>query len=269
MTDFLKLREPFPVDRISWRVGSTTKDKSRGMALAYIDARDVQDRLDAVVGPENWQNRYPHANGKTVCEIAIRYGDNEWITKSDGAGDSDFEAEKGAMSDAFKRAAVKWGIGRYLYDVPSIWVDLDDRQNIKESEMSKLRKLLSQNGGDVSLPASPPQASVSNTGAPPADGADALANFLKGENLQIPIPGMKTGAPRYEEYAEALTRALNAAPDFPTLNKLWGDNSRNVTYLTQNRPELRREVEALADARSLALAPPQPAPQPKPKGKKK
>src|SRR5262245_53056728 len=123
MVDFNKLREPFSPDVISWRAGSTNKDKTRGLALAYIDARDVQDRLDTVVGPENWQSRYPHANGKTVCEIGIRYGKDEWIWKADGAGDSDFEAEKGALSDAFKRAGVKWGIGRYLYDIPAIWVE--------------------------------------------------------------------------------------------------------------------------------------------------
>ena len=102
MVDLAKLKEPFPPDRISWRVGSTTADKSRGMALAYIDARDVQDRLDAVCGPSGWQCRYPHANDKkTVCEVGVKIGD-EWIWKADGAGDTDFEAEKGALSDALR-----------------------------------------------------------------------------------------------------------------------------------------------------------------------
>ena len=68
---FSKLSAPFPADRVSWRVGSTTQAKDKGMALAYIDARDVMDRLDAVMGPAYWQCRYPHANGKTVCEIGL------------------------------------------------------------------------------------------------------------------------------------------------------------------------------------------------------
>ncbi len=143
--DLAKLREPFPPDRISWRVGSTTADKSRGMALAYIDARDVQDRLDAVCGPSGWQCRYPHANDKkTVCEVGVKIGD-EWIWKADGAGDTDFEAEKGALSDAFKRAAVRWGIGRYLYDVDAPWVAIEPAGKsfkIKESEQPKLRSIL-------------------------------------------------------------------------------------------------------------------------------
>lgn len=125
MTDiFEQLRAEFPRNAISWRAQSMKADGSAAMALAYIDARDVMNRLDDVLGPDGWQCRYPHANGKTVCEIGIRVG-QEWIWKADGAGDSDIEAEKGALSDAFKRAAVRWGIGRYLYDLDSPWVDCE------------------------------------------------------------------------------------------------------------------------------------------------
>lgn len=126
--DLLKLAEPFDRAKISWRAQVVSNGKA--LALAYIDARDVQDRLDVVCGRENWQNRYPHVDRKTVCEIGIRVGD-EWIWKSDGAGDSDVEAEKGALSDAFKRAAVKWGIGRYLYDLDCPWVPCEIGQNGK------------------------------------------------------------------------------------------------------------------------------------------
>lgn len=67
------LAAPFRGDQVSWRVGSTSKDKTKGMALAYIDARDVMDRLDEVCGPDGWQCRYSElSGGKTVCEIGIR-----------------------------------------------------------------------------------------------------------------------------------------------------------------------------------------------------
>lgn len=145
MIDFEALRAPFPADRISWRIGSTNKDKTKGMALAYIDARDVQDRLDTVCGPQNWQCRYSHATDKkTVCEIGLLVS-TEWIWKADGAGDTDVEAEKGALSDAFKRAAVRWGIGRYLYDLDSPWVEIEPRGRsyiIKPGEMTRLQSLL-------------------------------------------------------------------------------------------------------------------------------
>lgn len=115
-----KLKEPFPPEYISWRVGATTGDKSKGIPLAYIDARDVMQRLDDVVGIGNWQCRYPF---KGCCEIGIIMGD-EWIWKANGAGETQVEADKGQYSDAFKRAAGMWGIGRYLYDVENKWVPI-------------------------------------------------------------------------------------------------------------------------------------------------
>lgn len=123
---FEQLASPFDPSEVDWRVGSTSKkdpNNPKGMALAYVDARTVMDRLDTVCGPAGWQNRYVMEGSKTVCEIGIKCGD-EWVWKADGAGDSDIEAEKGALSDAFKRAAVRWGVGRYLYNLKSPWVPL-------------------------------------------------------------------------------------------------------------------------------------------------
>lgn len=151
---FNRLAAPFRPDQVSWRVGVSNKKKrqketgdnfakaTKGQVLAYIDARDVMDRLDDVCGPDGWQNRYSHAEKKTICEIGVRTDDGEWIWKADGAGESDIEAEKGALSDSFKRCAVRWGIGRYLYHLPTPWVDLDDREQITEAEKRKLEALL-------------------------------------------------------------------------------------------------------------------------------
>lgn len=111
----------FPRDAVSWRAQSMTQAGDKAMALAYIDARDVMDRLDQICGPSDWQDRYEFHGARTICYLSIRV-DGEWITKADGAGDSDVEAEKGAISDALKRAAVKWGIGRYLYSLDAPWV---------------------------------------------------------------------------------------------------------------------------------------------------
>lgn len=152
---FDRLAEPFPADAISWRVGSTTKGENpKGMALAYLDARDVMDRFDFVCGPGGWQCRYSHANGKTVCDIGVRVerdgGTADWVWKADGAGDTDVEAEKGALSDAFKRAAVRWGVGRYLYGLSSPWVTIEPfgrSFKIKDSEHAKLRTLLNNYTG--------------------------------------------------------------------------------------------------------------------------
>lgn len=115
-----KLKAPFDPTQIHFRVGSTTQKKDKAMGLAYLNARDVMERLDDVVGPENWQCTYPHAAAKVCCELSIKIG-GEWVTKSDGAGDTNMDGNKGAFSDAFKRAAVRWGIGRYLYGFPNNW----------------------------------------------------------------------------------------------------------------------------------------------------
>lgn len=119
-----ELHAPFPAPMIHWRA-QMVKDFGNGkigaLALAYLNSRDVMDRLDAVCGAQNWQCKHYDANGKMACSIGIKIGE-DWVWKSDGAGDTDIEAEKGAFSGALKRAAVQWGIGRYLYDLGNTWV---------------------------------------------------------------------------------------------------------------------------------------------------
>lgn len=140
-----RLAAPFPPEVISWRVGSTNADKTRGMALAYIDARDVQDRLDEVCGTDWACSHTPADGGKVTCSIGIKIGDT-WVWRSNGAGNTDFEGEKGSYSDAFKRAAVMWRIGRYLYDLGSPWVAIEQKGRtavIAQTELPALRRLLS------------------------------------------------------------------------------------------------------------------------------
>lgn len=128
---FKKLSEPFPAEEIDWRVGATNGDKTKGIALAYLQARPVMDRWDAVLGPENWRDEYipiPGQNGPAgfLCNLSARIN-GEWITKSDSADVSDIESIKGGVSDSFKRASVKFGVGRYLYDLPNTWVAIELR----------------------------------------------------------------------------------------------------------------------------------------------
>ena len=140
-----RLREPFTSKEIEWKIQVTTQDKSRGMAVAYMDARAVQKRLDDVVGPFNWKNVYSlwHENSQ-ICGISIFNAErNEWVTKFDGAENSDFEPIKGGLSDSFKRAATTWGIGRYLYEMEGVWVDIEPKGKsfaIKQEEYGKLEK---------------------------------------------------------------------------------------------------------------------------------
>jgi len=105
------LKMPFSSRELKWRKGQG------GRQLAYIDARCAMKRLDDVMGIDGWQDSYKSLDGRTVCELSLKIN-GVWITKTDGAGDTNIEGEKGGLSDAFKRAAVKFGVGRYLYYIP-------------------------------------------------------------------------------------------------------------------------------------------------------
>lgn len=140
-----RLHEPFNAKEIEWKIQVTTQDKKRGMAVAYMNARAVQKRLDEVVGAFNWKNVYSlwHDNSQ-ICGISIFNDDrNEWITKFDGAENSDIEPIKGGLSDSFKRAATVWGIGRYLYEINSVWVEIEPKGKsfgIKQNQYGILEK---------------------------------------------------------------------------------------------------------------------------------
>lgn len=111
----IALKAPFAPHKIKWRASDFRGSKSK--ALLYIDARDVMDRLDEVVGINNWMTEYRDMDTRCVCKLSIRYiNDFDWVSKSDVGTQSTFEGEKGMYSDALKRAAVQHGIGRYLYD---------------------------------------------------------------------------------------------------------------------------------------------------------
>lgn len=125
------LSAELPREYVHWRVQGTPFERNgrfSAMALAYIDARDVMDTFDRVCGPENWQDRYTETpRGRIICEIGIKVSD-DWVWKSDGAGETAVEGEKGGISDALKRAAVHWGVGRYLYRLSSPWVACEVKQ---------------------------------------------------------------------------------------------------------------------------------------------
>lgn len=123
-----ELQKPFKEDEIEWRVGATNKDKSMGLALPYVTNKAIQNRLDEVFGVFGWKNEFKEWKGNSqLCGISIWDEDkHEWLTKYDGADDTNMEATKGGLSDAMKRAAVQFGIGRYLYKLDSIWVPLKE-----------------------------------------------------------------------------------------------------------------------------------------------
>lgn len=141
------LAAPFADADIEWRLQWTDEQNSGGLAVPYLTNRAIQNRLDAVVGIDGWKNDYVpwHSDGKKasqICGISIYFPQRgEWVQKFDGAENTDIEAIKGGLSDSMKRAAVQWGLGRYLYSTDSVYVSTEKRGKttyIKASEQSKL-----------------------------------------------------------------------------------------------------------------------------------
>ncbi len=252
MTDTLAmLAEPFPPEAISWRLGSTTKDKSKGMPLAYIDARDVMDRMDHVCGPAGWQCEYvPMANGTTCCRIGLRLN-GEWVWKSNGGsatGDVDNEkeremAEKGGYSDAFKRAAVLWGVGRYLYGMSAPWVKIEPRGSshvMADGEQDKLDawyrkhiKQISKNAprADAGLRETPREEKAAGAGGhpPPSAPAPSSANANEdGEEVD------QTTQPEWP----ILEAEMDACRTREALKEWWTSPEKKA--LKQRRPHLTR-----------------------------
>ena len=131
--DWHRLTAPFPPRDLEWKPGATTRDKSKGLAMAYITARAVQERLDEVFGPGNWKNEFRSGpEGGVLCRIYFKNDDGEWVWREDGADNTEVEAVKGGLSNAMKRAGAALGIGRYLYDLPVQWVPLNDKGRFAE-----------------------------------------------------------------------------------------------------------------------------------------
>lgn len=100
--------------------------------LLYQTSRAAMNILDEAVGKLNWKRAHQNIAGKLFCEISIyNPTTDEWVSKSDVGNPSLVDSNKGESSDAFKRAAVNWGIGRELYNSPKIFISADHLSTLK------------------------------------------------------------------------------------------------------------------------------------------
>ncbi len=121
MSEFKELQP----NEIEWRIQSTTKDKSKTVVVPYLQNRAVMNRFDEMFGSMYWKNEYQQWRNKgVICGISVYNKElKEWITKFDGADETNIEATKGGLSDSMKRCAVQWGLGRDLYDYPKVMLE--------------------------------------------------------------------------------------------------------------------------------------------------
>lgn len=155
MVDWAKVRAaflaPFPASEVDFRAMKTPqeyKGKMVAPVVAFVDARAIQDRLDDAVGPENWSfvpSVAATKDGAVTAAIGLLtvYG----VVKGDIGDCNATERNKASVSDALKRAAVQWGIGRYLYRLPRMYaafVQKGKDWRLADGELERLRGLLPQ-----------------------------------------------------------------------------------------------------------------------------
>ena len=259
-----ELARPFAPEDLEWRLQKTLEDKLRGIAVPYVTNRAIQARLDDVVGPDGWYNEYKpwHRAGQKdsqLCGISIYFPERGFITKWDGAEDSDIEPVKGGLSDSMKRAAVQWGIGRVLYSMDVVWVNIEKQGKswiIKKSERAKLDKAYTDTLSKMKLTPAPaggvqstltPKQTKEAPAPAPAAGQQATPPPVQ------PLPRSKTDskagiytviAARLENRPNSTTHALLEGPDKKQIHAFAiGERSELVagTQLTGVKLELQKQ----------------------------
>jgi hypothetical protein len=138
-----QLAAPFDPADVDWKPAGKTNPGARVSLVAFVDARVIQNRLDDVVGVGGWSFDWTPVvveggEIKVAKGTLTMYG----VSKSDVGTASNWEASKGAVSDALKRAAVMFSCGRYLYSLPAATVTLDAQGHVPEETLAQIRKRL-------------------------------------------------------------------------------------------------------------------------------
>jgi len=142
-----RLSEPFDNSELKYRAGATSRDKTKAIALAYADPRAYEDRLNALV-PGNWQVEFtPWGENRIICHLTI-LGVTRSSTGESGDTNPDI-AGTSAEAQAFKRACTKFGLGRYLYSLPTQWVDYDPQTRRLQTSVLRPPTRRSRTAGQV------------------------------------------------------------------------------------------------------------------------
>ena len=133
------LTAPILPNEIEWRVQSQTST-GKLIVVPYINNRCVMHRFDAAFGAENWTSEFREIANGFLCRLTVTINDRE-VYREDGASKTNIEPEKGGISDAMKRAAVQFGLGRCLYDYPRVFIECEGKF-IPDWAYDKLNKLV-------------------------------------------------------------------------------------------------------------------------------
>jgi len=133
------LTAPILPNEVEWRIQSQTST-GKLIVVPYINNRCVMTRFDAAFGAENWTSEFREISNGFLCRLTVTINDRE-VYREDGASKTNIEPEKGGISDAMKRAAVQFGLGRCLYDYPRVFIECEGKF-IPDWAYDKLDKLV-------------------------------------------------------------------------------------------------------------------------------
>ncbi len=239
--------------------GLNQKGEPWCMVAPYLDARTIQDRLDNILGAENWTAKYRQGPGSGIlCTLSIRIN-GEWLDKCDAASLTEIEPVKGGISNAFRRASVAWGIGRYLYNVGNVYGFVNERGQYKGSAKDKV------NNSWINFRWNPPKLEVessaeskteSNPATPAVQAAtQAQTAVASGTTPTTPTtrttsqPLARTSVPTYEELPMSLKQIFQQLR-FSQAKSLDMVRRKNFDYaaveklLRELMPDIEKQVAA-------------------------
>lgn len=243
-----ELLKPFAAADLEWRLQMTFEEKMTGIAVPYVTNRAIQNRLDSVVGAENWCNEFKpwHGSGKKeaqICGISIYFEDRGWITKWDGAEDSDIEPVKGGLSDSMKRAAVQWGIGRVLYNMDTVFVSIEKRGKtflIKKEERTKLDKTYLDLLRSLNLTPAPAGGVQSELiGQTPAGAESSKQPTPAQQPKQTPASQPNKEAPKVEFTVASAKTQTGMSGVSTSLSLVDASGRKTIAFVRGEHPELR------------------------------
>lgn len=122
LEDVKTLSAPFDKATISVKVQSLSKDRTKAMLVCYLQHTDVYSRLEKVDPAWSAEITNESYKGDSIF-IRVRLTLRGVSRENVGEG----QDAKSATSDAIKRAAMLFGVGRYLYDSETVWVPYNEQ----------------------------------------------------------------------------------------------------------------------------------------------
>jgi hypothetical protein len=268
-----RLREPFPADDVMFR--PLRQSGGNYEVAAYLSSRAIMDRLDEVVGPENWSYDF---HPLTITEITVgKNGPKELhvtnakgiltvngVAKASLGEASNMSPSKGCDSDAFKRAAVLHGIGRYLYTLPKMMIKgkYVTYGRIDDGAVTYLRSTLPQPlAREPQAPIEVPDEVVTNTTELPDEAEAEETEPTPVETVETPEPtAAPTAAPVADgidpqDQADAIAELAQAVKQMklPT-GKDWGEWQRYAISCYMGIPAEQCRVKLLSPSQLRTVA---------------